>query len=108
MIENGSSPAAAEAATGPEKSLCLAAGNTSNSTPPPESNQAAIDYARRELLRSYVYEAAGNAAQFAEILQGLIQADDLAGIRYAGAKFAAYAREAARGAKELLGEATNG
>ncbi|HEX3497234.1 MAG TPA: hypothetical protein VHT02_08715 [Methylocella sp.] len=64
-------------------------------------NLAAVAAARRELLRDFVFEAAVEAGAYLGAIQNFVAADDAPGLKYSSAKFVAYAREVARGCKEL-------
>ena len=63
---------------------------------------ARVIEAKRELLRDFAHEAATQAADNATILAAFIAMDDAAGMKYSGAKFVTFAREAARATRELL------
>ena len=79
-----------------------------NSAPAQARNAAAVAAARRELLRDFIFEAATEAAAYLGAVQSFIAADDAAGLRYSSAKFVAYAREVARGCKELTASDAGG
>jgi hypothetical protein len=59
--------------------------------------------AKRDLLREFVYEVAQGARDYSELVQKFVACDDAAGLEYGARKFVAFAREVARGCKELLG-----
>jgi hypothetical protein len=69
--------------------------------PPPK--ESASEEARF-LLREQVYSAIESARLFLDVLLPLIAADDVPGIRYAYAKFAAFGRVVATGCKELAAQ----
>jgi hypothetical protein len=68
---------------------------------PAPAKESASDEARF-LLREPVYSAIESARLFLDVLLQLVAADDVPGIRYACAKFAAFGRVVATGCEELV------
>jgi hypothetical protein len=68
-----------------------------------KSDPKRVIEAKRELLRDYAHEAATQAADHASMLARYIELDDLPGLKYSASKFVAYAREAAKASRELIG-----
>lgn len=79
-----------------------------NCHPTQVENPRAVAAARRELLRDFVFEAATEAASYLGAVQSFIAADDAPGLKYSATKFVAFAREVARGCKELTASDTGG
>jgi hypothetical protein len=59
----------------------------------------------RELQREEIFEAAGEALNYLTAIRSFVATDDLPGIKYSYAKFAAYGRVVATGCKSLTAEA---
>jgi hypothetical protein len=91
---------------GLQKASCLAA-DDSNNIQTGQTSQDVRD-AKRDLLREFVYEAAQGAQDYSEAVQNFVACDDTAGIEYSARKFVAFAREVARGCRELIGAPEGG
>jgi hypothetical protein len=58
--------------------------------------------AKRDLLREFVFEAAKGARDYSELIQKFVTGDDPAGLEYGARKFVAFAREVAKGCRQLF------
>jgi acetyl esterase/lipase len=107
MVDQKESPALDKSA-GLKNTALIETSNKKNHSPIPVASQekncpAHVLTARRELLRDFAHEAAMQASDHAALLARYIELDDLPGLKYSASKFVAYAREAAKASRELIG-----
>jgi hypothetical protein len=115
MTQEIEDPAARGTRAGPGECSLLGGENSPQNKPDPRLAQAQkidaandLALARRDLLREFIFEKAGEAAHYLATVQAFVAADDSPGLAYSARKFVAIAREVARSCRQLLGSEKGG